>query len=204
MRLKPRTAASRVSSSGIGSVFSDSTVTSASCTSRRHAGELLDPHDRAALHRPVDRAGHQRGGARAFGEQPGVVPAVAQRLLGRAGGALHQQRGVAADRGGEVLAHPGLGRAGHAEQQQRPVGGERGDGDLDQPPLADVLGRDDGAVGQRAAEQVGDDRPRRQPPARRPFTVVERCQRREFVRVLVLGVGTQHVGGGCRCSPVRV
>ena len=60
-----------------------------------------------------------------------------------------------------------LGRAGHAEQQQRAVGGERGDGDLDQPAVADVLGRDRRSRRQRAAEQVGRDGPGRELPARR-------------------------------------
>ena len=149
-----RPPATSVSSSGTGSTFSDRIVTSASCTSRRHAGELLDAHDRAGAHRPVHGARHQRGLARALGEQAGVVPAVAQRLLGGAGGALHEQRRVAADGRGEVLADPRLGRARHAEQQQGPVGGQRGDGDLDQPPLADVLRRDRGAVG-RACRRAG-------------------------------------------------
>ena len=39
-----------------------------------------------------------------LGEQPRVVPAVADRLLAGAGRALHDQRRVAADRRGEVLA----------------------------------------------------------------------------------------------------
>ena len=98
-----------------------------------HAGQLLDADEAPGAHRPVDRAGHQRRLAGALGEQPGVVPAVAQRLLGGAGGALHEQGRVAADGGGEVLADPGLGRARHAEQEQGAVGGERGDGDLDEP-----------------------------------------------------------------------
>ena len=142
IRLKPRTAGTSVSSSGTGSTFSERIVTSASCTSDGHPGELLDAHQPAGAHRPVDRARHERRLGRALGQQPGVVPAVAERLLGRAGGALHEQRRVAADRRGEVLADPRLGRARHAEQQQRAVGGERGDGDLDQPALADVLRRD--------------------------------------------------------------
>ena len=121
--------------------------------------------------------------ARALGQQPGVVPAVADRLLAGAGRALDEQRRVAADRRGEVLAAPSvLAVPGHAEQQQRAVGGERGDGDLDQAPVADVLGRDRDPVGERAAQQVrrrpptarasspaaaGGRRPRRAPPARR-------------------------------------
>ena len=154
----------------------------------RHPGQLLDACDRPGAHRPVHRARHQRRLARALGQQSRVVPAVAQRLLGGAGGALHEQRRIPADRGREVLAHPGLGGAGDAEQQQRAVGGEGGNGDLHQPPPADVLGDDHRAVGERAAQQVGDDRPRRQPPARRPLAIVGGGQCRQFVRMLDLGV----------------
>ena len=118
------------------------------------AGQLLDPRGHALRHRPHDRAGHERVAAGAVGEQPGVVPAVADRLLGRAGRALHEQRRVAADGRGQVLGHPGLGGAGHAEQQQRAVGGEGGDGDLDDAARADVLGCDHGAV--RAACRRAD------------------------------------------------
>ncbi len=108
----------------------------------RHPGQLLDPGDRAVGHRPEHRAGHERVAAGAVGEQARVVPAVADRLLGRAGGALDEQGGVAADRRGQMLGDPGLGRAGHAEQEQRPVGGEGGHSHLHQPPRADVLRRD--------------------------------------------------------------
>ena len=71
---------------------------------------------------------------------------------------------------------------GHAEQQQRPVGRQRGDRDLDQAPRADVLRRDHRAVGQRAAHQIGDHRPRRQPPARRARPVVGGRQRGQLRR----------------------
>ena len=158
---------------------------------RRHAGQLLDAHQAAGAHRPVHRARHERRLARALGEQAGVVPAVAQRLLGRAGGALHEQRRVAADRRREVLADPRLGRAGDAEQQQGAVGGQRGDGDLHQPALPDVLRGDRRAVGQHAAEQVGDDRPRRQLPARWARPVVGGGQRGQLVGVRLLGVRAQ-------------
>ena len=45
---------------------------------------------------------------RAFGDQPRVVPAVPDRVLGGPGRALHEQRRVAADRGREMLRQPGL------------------------------------------------------------------------------------------------
>ena len=194
--LKPRRACTSSLSSGIGSVFSDRIVMSASCTS---AGMRVSSSTRAIEpvgHGPHDRARHHRVAARSIGEQLGVVPAVADRLLAGARGALHQQRRVAADGRGQVLADPRLGGAGHAEQQQRPVGRERGDGDLDDPAGAEVLRRDLGAVGERAAEQVGGDGPRREPPLRRPGAVVGAFERRELVGVLVLRVGTQHVGRG--------
>ena len=172
IRLKPCTAATSASSSGTGSTFSERMVTSASCTSEGMRVSSSTRTRRPVAHRPVHRARHERRLGRALGQQAGVVPAVAQGLLGRPGGALHEQRRIAADRRREVLADPGLGRAGHAEQQQGAVGGQGGDGDLHQPPLADVLRGDHRAVGQHAAEQVGDDRPRRQLPVRRPRPVV--------------------------------
>ena len=60
----------------------------------------------AGLHGPHHRAGHQRRPGRALGEEPGVVPAVADRLLRRARGALHQQRGGAGDRRRQMLPTP--------------------------------------------------------------------------------------------------
>ena len=126
---------------GSGSVFSLSTVISASCTSLgiRVSSSMRTIEPRSIARNTGD--GHERRVARTLGEQAGVVPAVAHRLLRRAGGALHEQRRVAADRRREVLADPRLRRAGQAEQQQRPVGGERGDRDLHQPARPDVLRR---------------------------------------------------------------
>jgi hypothetical protein len=110
------------------------------------AGQLLDAGDAALGHRPHDRAGHHGGAARALGQQPGVVPPVADGLLAGPRGALHEQGRVAGDGGREVLGDHGLGRARDAEEQQRPVGRQRGDGHLDEPPVAEVLGRHLGAV----------------------------------------------------------
>ena len=175
-------------------------MTSASCTSLGMRVEFFDTRNRTALHRAIDRAGHQCGDAGTFGEQARVVPAVTQLLLGRAGRALHEQRRVAADRGGEVFAEPRLGGAGHTEQQQRTIGGQRGDCDLDEPTATDVLRRDHGAVGQLAAEHVGHDRPRRQLPARRALAIVDGGQRSQLVRELLLGVRPQDAGVGRACS----
>ena len=166
----------------------------------RHARQLLDAHDGTLLHRPVHGRRHERAHTRPLGQQAGVVPAVANRLLRCAGGALHQHRRVATDGRRKMLADPCLGGTGQAEQEQGTVGGERRDGDLDQATRADVLRRDDGAVGQATAHQVGDDRPRRQPPARRPRAIVLGDQRRELRCVLDLGVRAQDVDGVVRRS----
>ena len=125
-------------------------------------------------------------------QQAGVVPAVADRVLIRAGGALDEQRGVAGDGGGQMLATPSLGRAGHAVEQQRAIGRQRGDGDLDQPGVADVFGRDDEAVGERAAQQIGAHGPRRERPVRRALLRVFPRQCRQFLGILLLRVTPQH------------
>ena len=59
----------------------------------RDAGQLLDAGDlrRPAIAR-ITGLGTSAVPRRALGQQPGVVPAVADRLLGGAGGALHEQR----------------------------------------------------------------------------------------------------------------
>ena len=103
--------------------------------------------------------GDQRARRRTFGQQQRVVPAVADRLLGSSGGALHQERRVSGDRRREVLRQPRLGDAGQSEQEQRAVRGQRRHGDLDQPAIADVLGRDLESVGQADAKDVFGDRP---------------------------------------------
>ena len=197
IRLKPRTAWTSWPSSGIGRVFSDRTVMSVSCTS---AGMRVSSSTRAVMpsrHGAHHRAGHQRLAARAVGQQLGVVPAVADRLLGGAGGALHQQGGVAADGRRQMLGHPGLGRAGHAEQQQRAVGGERGDGDLDDPARADVLRGDDRAV-RRACRRAG----RWRPPRARAASASGRGRSSAAARAFssaakaVLGVRPQRLAAG--------
>ena len=75
----------------------------------RDAGQLLDPGDRALGHRPHDRAGHQR--VRGWGRRRAAARSSSRSgsaSSGGAGGALDQQGRVAADRGGQVLGHPGL------------------------------------------------------------------------------------------------
>ncbi|CCB76392.1 exported protein of unknown function [Streptantibioticus cattleyicolor NRRL 8057 = DSM 46488] len=158
-------------------------------------GQLLDAREPAVGHGPHDRSRYQGLPGRAFGQQLGVVPAVADRLLRGARGALHQQRGVTADRRREVFGDPRLGGAGHAEQQQRPVGGERADGHLDDAPGTGVLRGDHGAVRQRAAEQVLRHGPGRQVPARRTRPVVGGGERLQLLGEGVLGVWPQGLFG---------
>ena len=55
---------------------------------------------------------------------------------------------------------------------------------------------------QRAAEQVGDDGPRRQAPVGRPGPVVERRQRGQLGGVLVLGVGAQRASASRGLSTI--
>ena len=175
---------------------------SASCTSdgMRVSSSIAD--ELAAVHPGHDRAGHERGARRPFGEQPRVVPAVADRLLAGAGRALDEQRRVAADRGGEVLRQPALGRARHAEQQQRAVGRERRDGDLDEPAVADVLGRDRRSR-RRACRRAGSRRPptaraaSRRAAAGRRGARAPRARRRWLLGVLAQdGAGLASVGLG--------
>ncbi len=154
----------------------------------RHPGQLLHPGDAPLGHGAEDRTRYQCVPRRPVGQQTRVVPAVPDRLLWRAGCALHQQRGVAGDGGAEMLGDPGLGGAGDAEQQQRPVGGQGRYRHLDEPARADVLGRDGVAV----AEQVGHDGLRRHPPARRARAVVVGGEPGQLRRVEGLGMRAQH------------
>lgn len=158
------------------------------------AGELLDAGGHAVGHGAHDGAGYEGFAAGAVGEEPGVVPAVADGFLGGACGALDEEGRVSADGRGEVFGHPGLGGAGDAEQEQRAVGGEGGDGDLDDAARSDVLGRDDRAVIEGAAEQVGGDGPRGELPAGRAGPVVGGRQGFQFVREGVFGVRSQRLG----------
>ena len=64
----------------------------------------------------------------ALGDDHRDVPRVLDVVLGGAGGALHDQRGVAADGRGQQLGEPALAGAGVADQQQAAVGGQRDDG----------------------------------------------------------------------------
>ena len=138
----PLAAGTSVASSGTEMRFSERSEISASCTSDGAAGDFLEAGQGARLHRAEDGALDQRCMAGPAGDQHRVVPGIANLLLGRAGRALHDLGRIAVDRGGEMLGEPRLGRARFAEQEQGAVGDERRDGDLDQPLVADVLGRD--------------------------------------------------------------
>ena len=67
-------------------------------------------------------------------------------------------------------------------QQQRPVGDQRRDGDLHQPLMADVLGRDV-ELARLAAADVGMHGPRRHLPAGRPFVLVLGNQGLDLFRI---------------------
>jgi hypothetical protein len=136
-----------------------------------NARQLLHARNPPFAHPAHDRAGHERVERRPLGEELRVVPTVAHRLLGRARGALHEKRRVAADRCGEMLRDPRLGSARHAEQEERAIRGKRGDCDLDHAPLADVFRRNLHAA-RIATHQVGRDGPRRELPVWRLRLVI--------------------------------
>ena len=138
-----------------------------------------------------------------LGEQQGVVPAVAELVLGGAGGALHGERAGAADGGGQQLGQHRLGGARLADEQQAALAGEGDHAALDQGAFADELPPDDEAarhalagVGARRAARMavpplpideGDDGARGEPPAGRARPVVVRGEERQLVGVPLLG-----------------
>jgi hypothetical protein len=73
-------------------------------------------------------------------DQHGIVPGIADLLLGGAGGSLHDLGGIAIDGRGKMFREPALRRPRLTQQQQRAVGHQRGNGDFDQSRLANVLG----------------------------------------------------------------
>jgi len=103
------------------------------------ARDFLEAYQLALLETAKDRAGHQRLGAGAFRQQQGVVPAVANLLLGGAGGALHHLQAVAANRCGQMFTKPAFCGSRFTDKQQGPVGGERGNGNFDDALVAQVL-----------------------------------------------------------------
>ena len=135
-------------------------------------GQFFDAGDFAVAHGAHQRAFDKRRAARPFGEQFGVVPAVAQRFFAGAGGALHDEGGIAADGGSDVFAHPAFGRAGQAVEEEGAVGGKRSDGDFHQAAVTDVFGADGVAVVECAADEVGDDSGGRELPVFRTRVVV--------------------------------
>jgi hypothetical protein len=126
-------------------------------------------------------------------------------ILGGARGALHDQRRVAADRGGEQLGQPALAGAGVADQQQPAVGGEGDDGALDEAAVAEPLLRDlpVEAVGTLRAEDEQAHHLGAEPPGERPGPVVDRLQPVQLVGVLDLGGGAQHLSHRSLLAVVR-
>src|SRR5262249_12093763 len=74
------------------------------------------------------------------------------------------------------------------------VGGQRRDGDLHEPAAADVLGRNDEPVVERAAEEVRRDGPGRELPSRRPRAVVGAPEGGQLLGELILGVAAEDRG----------
>ena len=187
MTLKPRRACTASFSSGIGRIFSESTVISVSCTSEPMRVSSSSRSRRAVLHGAEERRRHQRLARRPLGEQQRIVPAVADLRLVGAGRALDELLRIAGDGGRQVLRHPGLRGSRHAEQQERAIGRKRRDRRLHQPAVADILWRDLFAAFQPAAHQIGDHGLRRHLPARtaaagRPISPARRAQRRRSPR----------------------
>ncbi|EAU61855.1 conserved hypothetical protein [Stigmatella aurantiaca DW4/3-1] len=162
----------------------------------RHARQLLDARELSFAHGAHHGAGHQGLLRRALGQQPRVVPAIAQGGLVRARRALHEQGRVPADGRGEVLAQPRLGGARHTVEQQGPVGGEGGHGDLHQPRVADVFGAHLETIRKLAAEQIEAHGPGGEPPALGLGPVIGPGERGQFSGVLLFSVLAQKGGGG--------
>ncbi|MNC07983.1 hypothetical protein D3C75_555530 [compost metagenome] len=85
-------------------------------------------------------------------------------LLRGPGSALHDQAGVAADGGGQILREPGLGCSRLADQEQRPVGHQSGNGHFHQPVIAHILGGDDFLTGFAAGDKGQNGAGRHAPP----------------------------------------
>src|SRR5262249_1677570 len=79
-------------------------------------------------------------------------------------------------------------------QEQRTIGGERRDRGLDQPPVADIFGRDQRAVGRLAAHDIGHDRLRRELPVGWPLALVRLLESGELLGENVLGRLAKHGG----------
>ena len=193
-----------LSSSGIEMYFSDRIEISASWTSLVERVSSSNRPIDAGLHRGHDRRGDHRLPRLALRDDHGHVPRVLDVVLGGAGGALHDQRGVAADRGGQQLGQPALAGAGVADEQQAAVGGEGDDGALDEAAVAEPLLRDlpVEAVGALGAQDEQADHLRGQAPGERLRAVVDGLQPVQFLGVLDLGGGAQQVRHGSR-GPFR-
>ena len=135
--------------------FSDRIEISASWTSLVERVSSSNRPIAPRLHRGHDRRGDHRLPRLALGDHHGDVPRVLDVVLGGAGGALHDQGGVAADRGGQQLGQPALAGAGVADEQQAAVGGEGDDGALDEAAVAEPLLRRSPGRGRRRARSPG-------------------------------------------------
>ena len=92
-----------------------------------------------------------------------------------------------------MLCDPGLRRAGHSDEQKSAVRGERRDGDLYQPPIPDILRRDDVPVLQRGSKQVVGGGPGGELPVRRFRPRVGLRQLVQILCELLFGMLTLHL-----------
>ena len=83
------------------------------------AAQFLDADQLAGLHRPHHGTWYQGVQGWPFRQEASIIPSVTDRFFRCAGGALHDQGGIAGDGSGEVLRKPGFGGAGNAEQEER-------------------------------------------------------------------------------------
>ena len=147
MTLKPLRAWTSVLSSAIGQRLLRQDGDQRVLHVGRDPRQLLEPRDMPALHGEHDGRRHQRSHRRPLGQQQGVVPAIADGLLGGARPVPCTSRvespEMAAARCSDThdFATPGK-----PSSSKRAIGRQRGDRDFDQPSVADVLGTDVEAV----------------------------------------------------------
>ena len=180
-----------MSSSGTGSDFSERIVISASCTS---AGMRVSSSTRASAPRRIARMTgprHQRRLGGALGQQPGVVPAVAQCFLAGAGGALHDEGRVAETAAArcslnQVLPVPGTpsSRSARSVASVATAISSRRAGPM-------YLGTTTNPPGSVVPRQVADHRPRRAAPTGRTGPIVGLVEGGQLGGELLLGVGPQ-------------
>ena len=156
----------------------------------RAAGQLFHPHDAPRPHGAEHRRRNQRPFARPFGQQQGVVPAIADVVVGGSRRALHHQIGRARDRRRQQLRQHGLGGSRLAHQHQALGADEGDDGPVHQGIVAEeLLGHAERLV----AENEPAHGPGRKPPSRRTRVGVGGHQPLKLARVALFGGTAQNV-----------